>query len=217
MASKEAAYEPLRASSDDGSAEILPHDTRGTGKKWWQKAFGVLSILTIIISNGVWLAVYQHQKKAHAAKEYHVLSPYEFSSPYVEGNLTEMNELWIDLFPRGGGAVKVDAQWAIDNQIQQTQGYAADGKAIYVVAMYHQMHCVTVLRTSLYQQHYGRKQLDNWGHITHCIDTLRQAVQCLADPTLGGVGANHQCRDFDALKAWTTENAYTDNLDFDIE
>lgn len=42
----------------------------------------------------------------------------------------------------GGGAVKVDAQWAIDNQIQQTQGYAADGKAIYVVAMYHQMHCV---------------------------------------------------------------------------
>ena len=99
-----------------------------------------------------------------AAKEYHVLSPYELSTPYVDSNLTESNQLWTELFPRkktplfvtlggsscltgfkrigGGGAVKVDPQWVRDNNIQDTQGYSADGKAIYVVAMYHQLHCV---------------------------------------------------------------------------
>lgn len=214
MASKEIAYQPLERSSDDIRDEVLlQHYATSTGKQRWERIVWTLCILAIVISNGVWLGVYKHQKNVPAAKEYHVLSPYEYATPYVDGNLTEMNQLWTDLFPRGGGAVKVDPQWAIDSNLQQTQGYAADGKAIYVVAMYHQLHCVTVIRTSLYQQYNGRKQIDNWGHITHCIDTLRQGIQCLADPTLGGVGANHECRDFEALKRWTKENAYTDNLD----
>ena len=73
----------------------------------------------------------------------------------------------------------------------------------------------TVIRTSLYQTYYGRKQNDPWSHITHCLDTLLQVVQCLADPILGGVGAVHECRDYKALEAWTDQNKYTDYLDFE--
>lgn len=35
-----------------------------------------------------------------AVKEYRVLSPYQMNTPYVEGNMTDMNKLWADLFPR---------------------------------------------------------------------------------------------------------------------
>lgn len=77
--------------------------------------------------------------------------------------MSQENQLWADLFPRkpshlpprqdatclthyeflgGGGAVKVDSQWAIDTGLQPTQGYSLDGKSVYVVAMYHQLHCI---------------------------------------------------------------------------
>ena len=45
----------------------------------------------------------------------------------------------------GGGAVKVDSQWAIDTGLQPTQGYSVDGMSVYVVAMYHQLHCIVSL------------------------------------------------------------------------
>ncbi|KAF2964107.1 hypothetical protein GQX73_g9470 [Xylaria multiplex] len=215
MASKEVTYQPLERSSDENSDDgLLQHYAKNTQRQRWQRwstAALVLSVLALVISNGVWIGVYQHQKNARG--HFPVLSPYRFSTPYSEGNLSQQNPLWNELFPRGGGAVKVDAQWAIDNKLQLTQGYAPDGKAIYVVGMYHQLHCLAVIRTSLYQFHNGREQTDPWSHIPHCLDALRQALQCLADPTLGGNGALHECRDFEALKAWTDEHAYIEYMD----
>lgn len=50
----------------------------------------------------------------------------------------------------GGGVVKVDSQWALDTGLQPTQGYSIDGKSVYVVAMYHQLHClVSCLQSEL--------------------------------------------------------------------
>ncbi|KAI1752761.1 hypothetical protein F4782DRAFT_546395 [Xylaria castorea] len=214
MTSKEITYEPLDRSSidasDDGLLQRYHEKTRG---KRWSTAAWALGILALVISNGVWFGVYRHQKNVHATKDFPVLVPYLFSTPYSEGNLSQQNPLWNELFPRGGGAVKVDPQWAIDNSLQLTQGYAPDGKAIYVVGMYHQLHCLAVIRTSLYQFHNGREQTDPWTHIPHCLDALRQALQCLADPTLGGHGALHECRDFEALKGWTDEHAYIEYMD----
>ncbi|GAW16608.1 hypothetical protein ANO14919_060410 [Xylariales sp. No.14919] len=214
MTSKEAEYQRLERSSNDISdGGSLQHYAVNTRRQRWPVASWVLCILALVISNGVWLGVYQHQRNAHAADDFPVLSPYLFSTPYSEGNLSQQNPLWNELFPRGGGAVKVDPQWAIDNNLQLTQGYAPDGKAIYVVAMYHQLHCLAVIRTSLYQFHNRREQTDPWSHIPHCLDALRQALQCLADPTLGGHGALHECRDFEALKGWTDEHAYIEYMD----
>ncbi|KAI1739177.1 hypothetical protein F4680DRAFT_423079 [Xylaria scruposa] len=214
MASKEITYEPLDRSSIEASDDgLLHHYPKITKKNRWSTAALALSIIALVISNGIWIGVYRHQKNSHATKDFPVMEPYLFSTPYTEGNLSQQNPLWNDLFPRGGGAVKVDPQWAIDNNLQLTQGYAPDGKAIYVVAMYHQLHCLAVIRTSLYQFHNGKEQTDPWTHIPHCLDALRQALQCLADPTLGGHGALHECRDFEALKSWTDENAYIEYMD----
>ncbi|KAI0813694.1 hypothetical protein GGR55DRAFT_702727 [Xylaria sp. FL0064] len=215
MSSKEIAYEPLERASDDNNSDVglLQHYVKKSRRQRWSTAAWALTIIALVISNGIWFGVYLHQKNAHVAKDFPVLSPYQFSTPYTEGNLSQQNPLWNELFPIGGGAVKVEPQWAINHNLQHTQGYAPDGKAIYVVAMYHQLHCLAVIRTSLYQFHNGREQTDPWSHIPHCLDALRQALQCLADPTLGGNGALHECRDFEALKSWTAENAYTEYIE----
>lgn len=52
-------------------------------------------------------------------------------------------------------------------------------------------------------------------HARHCFDYLRQALMCAADNTIEpgnstvhgvtGIGAVHQCRDYDRLVTWTEE------------
>lgn len=55
-------------------------------------------------------------------------------------------------------------------------------------------------------------------HIEHCIDYLRQSLMCISDTTLEvvenitkgvtgvlGFGTQHQCKDFEQLRAWTSE------------
>ncbi|KAI1328869.1 hypothetical protein F5Y16DRAFT_419446 [Xylariaceae sp. FL0255] len=217
MSSKEIEYQPLKSASDENESVhdgLRQHYTENTKKQHWYTALWVLCLLTLVVSNGIWFSVYQTYKSSwdRASHEFPVLSPHVFNTPYTQSNLSTMNILWEELFPTGAGAVKVDPQWAVHHGLLRTQGYASDGKAIYVVAAYHQLHCVAVLRASLYQFHNGFDQVAPWAHITHCIDALRQAVQCLADPTLGGVSSMHECRDFEALKTWVLENEYTEFL-----
>jgi hypothetical protein len=52
-------------------------------------------------------------------------------------------------------------------------------------------------------------------HIRHCIDLIRQSLMCLADTTLEvvdekingvhGFRTVHQCKDWEQLKTWTSE------------
>jgi len=63
--------------------------------------------------------------------------------------------------------------------------------------------------------HHGRKLSRSWGHVLHCMDSLRQDVICNADDTPrvtnddpkpdSGQGQMLQCRSFDKLNAWARE------------
>jgi len=64
-----------------------------------------------------------------------------------------------------------------------------------------------VIRTTLYQFKHERNQITSWFHILHCIDTIRQAIQCSADRTISIDGVIHHCRDWQAMKQWTEEHA----------
>jgi len=59
-------------------------------------------------------------------------------------------------------------------------------------------------------------------HKDHCLDYIRQALMCHGDATfesmnsqdvLDGMGATHQCRDFDLMFSWAYENRWTKNRD----
>lgn len=66
MTSKEIAYEPLERSSDDNSDDgLLQHYAKNSRRQRWFSAALALYILALMISNGIWLGVYLHQKNAH--------------------------------------------------------------------------------------------------------------------------------------------------------
>ncbi|ORY10110.1 hypothetical protein BCR34DRAFT_464401, partial [Clohesyomyces aquaticus] len=82
----------------------------------------------------------------------------------------------------------------------------------------HQLHCLTVIRSTLYKYKEGRVQGDGdgdvkWDHAVHCLDSLRQAVMCRADDTLlatrdgnvFGDGQERVCRDWEGLRGWVEE------------
>ncbi|KAJ6566059.1 hypothetical protein B0H19DRAFT_1232449 [Mycena capillaripes] len=92
-----------------------------------------------------------------------------------------------DLFPHGNGFVQL----------------GPDG-----VAMFHQMHCLQVLRNAIV--HGGPDH-----HVRHCLNLLRQTVLCASDTTLDamnlkhgtdGLGVVHICRDWQSVYDFVEEN-----------
>ncbi|KAM3418540.1 hypothetical protein BST61_g4518 [Cercospora zeina] len=86
----------------------------------------------------------------------------------------------------------------------------------------HTLHCVNMLRKALYKDHYGEhthgsKKFEQY-HVDHCLDIVRQNVQCNSDLTLiptrwwdglGEKGRNfidsdqvHTCRNFGKIRQW---------------
>ncbi|CZR53534.1 uncharacterized protein PAC_03413 [Phialocephala subalpina] len=105
---------------------------------------------------------------------------------------------------------------------------ALDGDKVYMeVSVFHNLHCLDLARRALDPDHYNANtdftsQLDpQWKrvHIYHCIDQLRQTIQCQSDltpvPLFSVEGPQkksfathsvaHTCRDFDAVKKWGAE------------
>ena len=105
--------------------------------------------------------------------------------------------------------------WAEWNAIRPPgKGFLYLGQEYFVfgVSMWHQMHCLNHIRTSLVNGD------DGSDHTAHCFHYLRQGILCAADTTLepGGVGmrsANgdvvatgdrtvHTCRDWRQVHDW---------------
>ncbi|KAJ9158178.1 Tat pathway signal sequence [Coniochaeta hoffmannii] len=90
----------------------------------------------------------------------------------------------------------------------------------------HHLHCLNLLRKSLYFNYPRYKAMGAHAfkneddilqlHVTHCLDTLRQVLMCNVDTgVLGQVWFNkdepqafpdfktkHKCKDFDAIREW---------------
>ncbi|KAJ7196463.1 hypothetical protein GGX14DRAFT_375972, partial [Mycena pura] len=93
----------------------------------------------------------------------------------------------LDVFPRGNGFVHL----------------GPDG-----VAMFHQMHCLQIIRSAIVQGGAGE-------HAEHCLNLLRQVVLCASDTTLDaldaenatdGLGSVHVCRDWQKVYDFMEEN-----------
>ncbi|CAN8099826.1 unnamed protein product [Discula destructiva] len=96
-----------------------------------------------------------------------------------------------------------------------------EGSWLLTLDVYHSLHCVNMLRQSLDVDYYqGATQdfLTYRTHIDHCLDYLRQALQCASDltpltyqysQTRGRrypiFGAVHTCRNFDAIHDWAVK------------
>ncbi|RAK78865.1 uncharacterized protein BO72DRAFT_59140 [Aspergillus fijiensis CBS 313.89] len=85
-------------------------------------------------------------------------------------------------------------------------------RKIYFVKVYHQLHCLKNIRRAFKKLLSPETDPISFGHVEHCLDTLRQDLMCRADDTpmpslqlVNGAGEAQirQCRNFEALVAWT--------------
>ncbi|KAL1617122.1 hypothetical protein SLS56_011125 [Neofusicoccum ribis] len=82
---------------------------------------------------------------------------------------------------------------------------------VYGISMFHQLHCLNFLRFAYWPERITEMPPDEVGyHRDHCLDYIRQAIQCNGDVTfeplteagINGMGAIHRCRNFDKIFTW---------------
>ncbi|EXJ59213.1 hypothetical protein A1O7_06645 [Cladophialophora yegresii CBS 114405] len=103
---------------------------------------------------------------------------------------------------------------------------------IFVLSMYHQMHCLIMMRKMFMTMSPEGKVVAGMspaedisnGHLNHCFDYLRQAILCAGDTALdhyawdetgpepvygvNGWGATHVCRKLDKIEEFVNENGW---------
>ncbi|TLD18020.1 hypothetical protein PspLS_10430 [Pyricularia sp. CBS 133598] len=89
-------------------------------------------------------------------------------------------------------------------------------RQMYIIRAFHQMHCLIVITEEYGYRVNNRTSAWTPSHIAHCINTIREAVMCLADATpmsyVNGFGVGHvtdeqqfMCRDWGALRKWAND------------
>ncbi|KAJ5611486.1 hypothetical protein N7528_008591 [Penicillium herquei] len=117
---------------------------------------------------------------------------FEWNQTYVDPPSPESDIAWNKLLPDGRGYIYVEN----GAQYDMEPGVIKESGEIYGVSMFHQIHCLGVIRRAYYDLAMGlqdddiaelketaKQQLLN-EHIGHCFDYLRQAFECSADMTL---------------------------------
>ncbi|KAF5329905.1 hypothetical protein D9758_018700 [Tetrapyrgos nigripes] len=98
-------------------------------------------------------------------------------------------------------------------------------KAFFEPAVYHQMHCLDILRQMIVHHDWSDRASEEraiW-HVNHCLNMVRQAILCNADTTLepsyifdvvngrnqsaaSGLDVMHVCRDWSQIRSYVEEN-----------
>ncbi|KAK6391307.1 hypothetical protein LTR81_026780 [Elasticomyces elasticus] len=92
----------------------------------------------------------------------------------------------------------------------------------YIMAVFHQLHCLSIITTALGTSQAEWKAMDDFTveHRAHCVEYLRQSIICNADTTLEGEtgswttstgwGQTHSCVDYEALLDWANDRSIWD-------
>ncbi|PMD61033.1 uncharacterized protein K444DRAFT_385420 [Hyaloscypha bicolor E] len=146
--------------------------------------------------------------------------------PY-RGEIDRDDSPWSKIMPIGGGYVVVPdpAMWNLSGGIPFPNSPEA-GAESYCVSMFHQLHCISALKIALAKatgHMTGQRDLpseDEYDHLLHCNDYLRQSIICAGDTTLekakvhsekrlgvDGMGVSHRCRDWNTIFKFVEDNS----------
>ncbi|KAK0121764.1 hypothetical protein ONS95_010050 [Cadophora gregata] len=150
-------------------------------------------------------------------------------SDYSAAPTIENNVMWMDLLGSGMGfvSIKNPSQYGLANGVSNP--HMPHNVQNYGVSMYHQIHCLMMIRTLYWQALRGDRTLrmaendgleEEMGHVNHCFDYIRQGIMCAGDmsiegaaderdgeaPHISGVGMKHECKSWKASRKWMDEN-----------
>ncbi|GAW21317.1 hypothetical protein ANO14919_108360 [Xylariales sp. No.14919] len=114
----------------------------------------------------------------------------------------------------GGGPVSAPENFASKYGLAPgARSTQRQGEMHYLIASYHQLHCLSVIRDQLYEP-VGLSSISEPtkpDHVLHCVEAIRQALCCFLNTTLINLemewphaanGQKHACRDRDTLASW---------------
>ncbi|EMF12706.1 uncharacterized protein SEPMUDRAFT_44288 [Sphaerulina musiva SO2202] len=125
------------------------------------------------------------------------------------------DEMWERLSPPGDGIVEIPNEYTANLPKSLPAPHNPDTHTVYGISMFHQLHCLNFLRFAYWPDTVEDMPAEEVAfHRDHCLDYIRQGIMCAGDATfeplteagINGMGATHQCRDFDKLFAWGYSN-----------
>ncbi|KAG6812201.1 hypothetical protein H0H92_003937 [Tricholoma furcatifolium] len=151
----------------------------------------------------------------------------------------EVDAAWADLYNFGVSELNHEQAAQLANVTMQVPH--SDDKYVMLLDVFHELHCINMLRMALYPRQsqnchssapltpcfpleYYYNDTDPMGshsrrtHLTHCLGSLRQSVQCSSDistivwakPEGEREGPRfdiiHSCRNFEKIKSWAHDN-----------
>ncbi|KAL3463243.1 hypothetical protein BJX64DRAFT_257384 [Aspergillus heterothallicus] len=141
----------------------------------------------------------------------------------------EIDEAWAEILYAEGGLVRLTRE-EIErvNASEYAAEYTADlgGGYIAGVEVFHQLHCLNMLRQVTYWEYYAPIR-GEWArdpgtlryHLDHCIDMLRQKLMCDADvgmityvwakgwkQAFPDFSTVHKCRPYSKVLDWARDN-----------
>ncbi|CAI0649507.1 unnamed protein product [Colletotrichum noveboracense] len=145
---------------------------------------------------------------------------WDYDDNFLDHNVTIATQFWKGLFPDGDGIVALnDEEVKSLDLTQSARSFRDSTKSIYLVSAFHQLHCLSQLRSLIIKAHQNPKFTfsdPTYYPTMHCVDIVRQQILCHADGTLiykrqqdkyPGDGGIRVCNNFDALTHWTKEHA----------
>ncbi|KAI1100528.1 hypothetical protein F4804DRAFT_318806 [Jackrogersella minutella] len=221
-----------KESQSDGDLEMIhsTHTRKITKLAVWKllllclSCAGISSFLTALATKKVYLSKTRVPLMKSPIPEFpKEIRVFGWNSTYVEEPNEENNKAWDELLPGGRGFIFVEdgAKYGLEPGLESKWG------EIYSVAMFHQMHCLGVMRQSYWRLIRGVLDRDDslfaeaeeqikTAHTGHCFDYFRQSIECSADMSLewprteadgrrfqvDGRGIPHVCTSRAALKEY---------------
>ncbi|KAI6086757.1 hypothetical protein F4821DRAFT_259769 [Hypoxylon rubiginosum] len=114
---------------------------------------------------------------------------HDFYSKYSGPPSDEQDVAWDALMRPVYFNASLDEVLRAEETITDDMAEVAEGGYLANMAVYHELHCVRQLRFWLYKDRYYPSLTDAQNayqvpHLDHCLETLRQAVQCHANTAL---------------------------------
>ncbi|KAJ6115581.1 hypothetical protein N7523_005998 [Penicillium sp. IBT 18751x] len=169
-------------------------------------------------------------------------SSFDGNSIYTGYPTSTIDKHWKELYRVGNSRISKEEAALLPNKTIAANPGADD--YLVVISVFHDLHCLDRLRKSLWYFYddewnstynpftvqrpdtFDAKGLNGIIHLDHCINIIRQSLQCFSDVTPyvfqwseeaqavhAYANVVHTCRNFDGVREWALERTYTDSWD----